>query len=343
MPIGPYGAPAASGRIKLVAEDFEVAEELGFTPGGDGEHLWLWVEKRDIDTPELIRRIAREQGLKPGQLGYSGLKDRRALTRQWLSLQLPGTDRDRRIADGDGYRILDAVWHRRKLRVGTHRGNFFRLRVRDVGGFDARTRTQLERVREAGFANYFGSQRFGRRGDNVSQALGKVDNARGGRRRRGMLLSSLRSLLFNEILARRLAAGSWDAPLEGDAFMLHGSHSVFHAPLDTTLRRRYAAFDIHPVATLYGPDRKPLGGLAGRIESAVFDDHREIVAKLDEAGMKPQWRALRAVAEGLEYRYDAAARVLTLEVRLAAGCYLTSLLEHFIDVAGDDQEDPVRR
>ena len=336
MPAAAYGAPAARGRIKLAAEDFEVEEELGFTPGGGaGEHLWLWVEKRDLDTPELIRRVARAAGLKTGQVGYSGLKDRRALTRQWLSLHLPGVAGEARIADGDGYRVLDAVRHSRKLRVGTHRGNRFCLRVREVAGFDASARAQLERVRESGFANYFGRQRFGRRGDNVAQALDELGGRRGGRRRRGMLLSALRSSLFNEILARRLASAGWDAPLDGDAFMLHGSHSVFRAPLDDSLRRRYAALDIHPVATLYGPDREPLDGLAGRIEAGVFAAHREIVAKLDEAGMRARWRALRALAEGLEYDYDAAAGVLYLKVRLAAGCYLTSLLDHFIDVADD--------
>ncbi len=339
-PAVPYGAPAANGRIRLAPEDFRVDEELGFEPGGGGEHLWLWVEKRDIDTPELIRRIAREQGLKPGRVGYSGLKDRRALTRQWLSLHLPGAARGHGVDDGDDYRVLGTAWHRRKLKVGTHRGNRFRLCVREVGGFDSRAQAQLEQIRKSGFANYFGRQRFGRRGDNVEQALASLGCGRQGRRRRGLLLSSLRSFLFNEILARRVTAGHWDAPLDGDAYMLHGSHSVFRAPLDATIRRRFAAFDIHPVGSLYGSDREPLGGAAETFEQQVFAAHPEIAARLAEAGARAQWRALRAVAEGLAYRHDAAARVLELEVRLAAGCYLTSLLDHFIVAADDARAEP---
>ena len=340
----PYGAPAATGRIKLVAEDFEVDEELGFEPGGGGEHLWLRVEKRGIDTPELIRRIAREQGLKPGRIGYSGLKDRRALTRQWLSLHLPGAAREHRVADGEGYRILAAAWNRRKLRIGTHRGNRFRLRVRELAGFDARARTQLERIRQSGFANFFGRQRFGRRGDNVEQALATLgreapESRSTGRRRRGLLLSSLRGFLFNEILSRRVAADHWDAPLDGDAFVLDGSRSVFRAPLDATIRKRFAALDIHPAGSLYGPDREPLGGAAEIAEQRVYADYPDITARLAAAGAKAQWRALRAVAQDLEYRHDEAARMLELEVRLAAGCYLTSLLDHFI-VAADEGGEP---
>ncbi len=334
----PYGEPAATGRIKLVVEDFEVDEELGFEPGGGGEHLWLRVEKRDIDTPELIRRVAREQGLKAGRIGYSGLKDRRALSRQWLSLHLPGATREHRVADGDGYRILAAAWNRRKLRIGTHRGNRFRLRVRELDGFDKRARTQLERIRQSGFANFFGRQRFGRRGDNVEQALATLGRGRMGRRRRGLLLSSLRGFLFNEILSRRIAAGHWDAPLDGDAFMLDGSRSVFRAPLDADIRERFATLDIHPVGSLYGPDREPLGGAAEIAEQRVYADYPEIVASLAAAGAKPQWRALRAVAQDFEYRHDDQARILELEVRLAAGCYVTSLLDHFIvavDEAGE--------
>ncbi len=336
----PYGAPAATGRIKLVAEDFEVDEELGFEPGGGGEHLWLRVEKRDIDTPELIRRVAREQGLKPGRIGYSGLKDRRALTRQWLSLHLPGAAREHRVADGDGYRVLAATWNRRKLRIGTHRGNRFRLRVRELDGFDALARARLERIRQSGFANYFGRQRFGRQGDNVAQALATLGRERSGRRRRGLLLSSLRGFLFNEILSRRIAAGQWDAPLDGDAYMLDGSRSVFRAPLDATIRARFAALDIHSVGSLYGPDREPLGGAAERAEQGVYADYPEITARLAEAGVKAQWRALRAVAKDLEYRHDDASRTLELKLRLASGCYLTSLLDHFIVAADEDPDAP---
>ena len=329
-PVVPYGAPRVTGRIRSAPEDFEVEEELGFEPDGDGEHLWLWVEKRDLDTPELIRRIAREQKLPTRQIGHSGLKDRRALTRQWLSLHLPGAPRSRRVADGDGYRVIAAAWHRRKLRVGTHRANRFRVRVREVDGFDDRARAQLRHVAASGFANYFGRQRFGRAGDNVAQALAALAGKRVPRRRRSLLISSLRSMLFNEVLARRVAANGWEAPLDGDAFMLHGSHSVFRAPLDATIRRRYAALDIHPVATLFGPDREPLGGAAEAVEQQVYADHPEICAALAEAGAKAQWRALRALAENLDYRYDDARRVLELELRLAAGCYLTTLLDHFI-------------
>lgn len=326
----PYGTPVARGLLKQSALDFEVDEEFDFTPDGAGEHLWIRVEKQGLDTPELIRRVARDAGLEPRRIGYSGLKDRRALTRQWLSLHLPGAAAADRLGDGDGYRVLARARHRRKLRIGSHRGNRFRVRLRAVTDFGESARAQLARIDAEGWANYFGRQRFGRRGDNVAQALDGLARKRLPRRRRGLLISALRSFLFNQILSRRIASGHWEAPLDGDVFMLRGSHSVFDAALDDAIAARFRALDISPAIALYGVDLEARTGPADAIARRVYDDFGDIVAALEQVGARAQWRASRAPAEDLDYRYDANAGVLELEVRLPAGSYLTSLLDHFI-------------
>ena len=335
----PYGSPLISGLIKQQPRDFEVVEELGFEPTGEGEHLFLEIEKTGLTTAQLVDRIARDYSLHPRAIGYSGLKDKNAVTRQWLSLHLPGKPSPARAAAGDGYRVLQARRNRRKLGRGTHRANFFRVTLREVGALPASTREQMEALRESGMANYFGQQRFGRARDNVEQALAQLGARRLQPRKRSLLISALRSHLFNQVLSRRIGEGHWDEPLDGDVFMLRGSHSIFSESPTAELRRRFAELDIAATASLYGDGTERLGGEALRIERRVLAENREITACLDRLRVSRQMRALRVAPEAFEYEYDAGARRLRLQLRLPAGSYLTSLLAHFVAAAEPDQAD----
>ncbi|MDJ0777886.1 MAG: tRNA pseudouridine(13) synthase TruD [Gammaproteobacteria bacterium] len=325
----PWGEPSASALMKARCEDFVVTEVLGFEPGGEGEHLFLWVEKRGLNTSDMARAIAADNDLDYRQVSWSGLKDRHALTRQWLSVHLPGSGIAGLRADGEGYRILRQQRHRSKLRPGTHRANRFRVCLREVSGFDSRVGAQIERIGQQGFANYFGAQRFGR-DDNVAQALESLGRRRLSRQRRGLLISALRSDLFNRILARRIEMDCWQAPLEGDVFMLRGSRSVFREPLDDSLRQRFATGDISSCGSLFGRGESMLGGQAAAIEAQVLADNPLAVERLEEVGARRELRPLRAFAGALDFEFDAAGAMLTLELELPAGCYLTTLLEHFL-------------
>ena len=336
--IYPYGAAVTTGLIKSRAEDFQVIEELGFEPSGEGEHLFLLVEKAGLTTPELVARIARDYSIHPRQISYSGLKDKNALTTQWLSLHLPGQEAVTTAVNGDGYRLLRSLRNRSKLRRGSHKSNFFSVCIRSVHDLPAASRAQLDSCVSQGVANYFGAQRFGRRQDNVAQALAKLGQSRLKRTRRSILLSSLRSYLFNQILSRRISMGYWAQPLDGDVFMLRGSHSIFSAALDTTLSERFAAMDISSTASLYGKGDNRLSGEVLQIEQQVLAENHEITDCLDRQDVSRQMRALRVAVENFGYEYDAAEKVLRLELRLPAGSYLTSLLDHFIRVSEPDQE-----
>ncbi len=334
-PVFPYGAAGIDAVIKSDPEDFQVVEELGFEPGGDGEHLFLWIEKSGLSTPELVSRISRDYSIHPRQVSYSGLKDKNALTTQWLSLHMPGGGATDAPEAGDGYRVLRAVRHRSKLRRGVHKANFFRLRLRRIDDLPEASRQQLDAIVTGGMANYFGRQRFGARGDNVAQALQQLQKTRIKRARRGMLLSSLRSFLFNQVLCRRILLGYWDQPVDGDVFMLSGSHSIFSEPVDETLLKRYREMDISSSASLYGSGRNLLGGESLSIESEVFSTNPEITGCLEKHGAKLQMRALRVAVPDLDYEYDAARKTLDLHFRLPAGSYATSLLDHFVNTVED--------
>jgi tRNA pseudouridine13 synthase len=333
----PYGAPLFGGIIRAEAADFEVVEELGFEPDGEGEHLFLQVEKTALGTMELVERISRDYSIAARHIGFSGLKDKHAVTTQWLSLHLPGDRREFGPQSMDGYRVLRAERHRGKLRRGTHRSNFFRLRVRGVDNLGTESVAQLDAVAGGGMANYFGEQRFGRTGDNVRQALEMLDRGRIGRQRRSLLLSSLRSYLFNQVLAARILEDCWRRPLDGDVFMLRGNRSIFSAALDESILQRFESLDISATASLYGSGRNLLDGEARRFELRILGQYPEIVDCLERQGAKLQMRSLRVAVEDFDYRHDRAGGILTLEARLPAGSYMTSLLAHFMTPAEGPQ------
>ena len=293
----PYGEPTLQGRFKTRPQDFIVAEELGFQPDGQGEHRLLLVEKTGLSTPELVECIASELQIKTRDIGYSGLKDKRAISRQWISIPNPTTDIE--VTETDFYRILESGLHRRKLRRGSHKSNAFEVRLRQVNEFSSDAQAQLECIAQSGFANYFGEQRFGRQQDNVEQALGKLSNPRLPRWRKGIL--------------------------------------IFSETLDDSIRQRYTAQDISSTASLYGSGPCLLSGTALEIEQEIFSAHPEITACLDRHGAKQQMRATRVVPRDLTCEYDSQEQCLLLKLRLPAGSYLTSLLDHCLLRSESDQ------
>ena len=331
----PYGEPTLRGLFKSRPEDFLVVEELGFQPDGQGDHRMLLVEKIGISTPELIEQIAREWQIKTRDIGYSGLKDKRAITRQWISV--PQRSAEIELAATESYRVLESGLHRRKLRRGCHKSNVFEVHLRQVDGFSSDAQAQLGCIAESGFANYFGEQRFGRQQDNVEQALSKLSSPRLPRWRKGLLISALRSYLFNLILSRRIETGIWQQPVEGDVFMLRGSHSIFSESIDESIRRRYSAQDISSTASLYGSGPCLLSGVALEIEQEIFSAHPDITACLDRHGAKRQMRVTRVLPQDLTCDYSAQEHSLVLKLRLPAGSYLTSLLDHCLLRSESDQ------
>ncbi|HSH26935.1 MAG TPA: tRNA pseudouridine(13) synthase TruD [Wenzhouxiangella sp.] len=126
-----WGGPAATGRIRLAPEDFTVEEVLGHEPDGQGEHLWLWIAKRERNTVDVAADLARAAGVSVRQVGFAGLKDRNAVTRQYFSIHLPGTE----LPDWSqwaiqGVVIESVVRSSRKIKRGRLRGNRFALQVR---------------------------------------------------------------------------------------------------------------------------------------------------------------------------------------------------------------------
>jgi tRNA pseudouridine13 synthase len=328
-----WGGPAGRGIIRSRPDDFEVEEVLGHEPTGDGEHLWLWVEKREQNTVDVAKLIAREAGVHPKQVSFAGLKDRNAVTRQYFSVQLPGKgDPDWSAWSVPGVSILSACRSSRKIRRGRLKGNRFRLVIRDLNVDRELLEQRLLLLRDHGAPNGFGEQRFG--GNNVARARALFAGdlrRKPSRHKRGFYLSAARSLIFNRVLVRRLTDGSWNKMLTGDVAQLNGSQSIFvPEPDDHDLDERCAVLDLHPTGPLAGCGETLASGEVAELEQDVFVQEAELVRGLEQFGLRHERRALRMALGNLEWQM-LEPDVLQMEFTLGQGSYATSVLRELID------------
>lgn len=332
----PYGIAQCSGQIKQQVEDFKVVEQLGFTPSGSGEHLFLFIQKSNLTTHQLIEKIAQETGVPARQIGYSGLKDKQAVTQQWISVQLPGCKQIPAITQTEQLQILQTQWNDKKLRIGTHKSNRFDIVIRNITGQCDNLDAVLNQIKSFGFANYFGEQRFGKQQDNVDQALKVLNNRHKNKRlsrtKKSLYLSSLRSELFNQILTKRIQQDIWLQPVDGDAYMLAGSQSVFTEALTDEILQRYKEFDVHCGVTLFGTGENRLCDEALAIENEVIPSNPDIRDTLLDNKIKRSFRANRAIAKNLKVQYLPDQAEIHVQVELDKGVYLTTLLSHLVNI-----------
>jgi len=331
----PFGDAVLTARIRTEPEDFFVEELPAFDASGAGEHLLLTIEKRGMNTAFAAKRIAAWAGVAEMAVGYAGMKDRHAVTRQRFSVQLPGREAPDIATlelDNPGsssrqvLRVVAAERHARKLQRGALRGNRFVLGLRGVIGERAAIDARLWTLKEQGFPNYFGEQRFGQGGGNLEAARAMFAGKKMGRDKRGILLSAARSELFNRVLATRVVDGSWKTGLSGELWMLDGTHSIFGPEPDpAAFAERAQAQDIHPTGPLWGRGALRTDADCRALEEAALHDAADIRAGLEQAGLNQERRALRTPARSLTWKWpDEATLELTFE--LPAGCYATSML-----------------
>jgi tRNA pseudouridine13 synthase len=322
-----FGAPPLRARIRALPEDFFVEEVLGYEPDGNGEHAFLVVEKRGTNTDWLARELAKFAGTAPMNVGYAGMKDRHAVTRQAFTVQLPGkADPDWTAFPHADVTIQSLGRHSRKLKRGALRGNRFVLALREVEGDRAAAEARLVAIAARGVPNYFGEQRFGLGGGNVAQARAMFGGRRVDRDKRSILLSAARSHIFNGVLAERVSANAWDAPMEGVIWALEGSRSWFGPePFNDTLAERLGRFDIHPSGPLWGRGETPAADAAGALEREVALRDEDLAKGLADARMDQERRALRLQPRDFAWRWrDDGA--LEVSFGLPAGAYATTVI-----------------
>ena len=285
------------GSIREEIDDFRVEERLDLEFSDSGEHLYVHIEKKDLNTQDVQRALADHYGVPRLDVSYSGLKDKRAVATQWFSVRLPSTS-----APLNTHKIatLRERRHLRKLRIGSHQANRFSIRVRNVvdGDFELATR-----VLSGHFPNYFGRQRFGRDFNNIRTAREWVRQGRPrtSRQARAWHISTLRSLVFNEVLSRRVLNANWDTPLSGDW------------PVGSI-----------PTGPLWGRGSLPTSGVPREIEESVRKDHADVCDALEWVGLRQQRRPLAAQAGDVEV--EGSGSTMSLGFTLPPGTYATVVL-----------------
>ena len=330
-----YGVAPASGLLRVEPEDFLVEEELGFAPAGSGTHLLLKVRKRNANTQWVAGELARLAGCRTSEVGYAGLKDRRAVTLQWYSVPRPRSAIDWQAVQAD-YEILEVHPHTRKLPRGALAGNRFAVRIRTGGAAGTELAAQLagrlEAIAQRGVPNYFGSQRFGRDAGNLQ---GLAAPQRLPPQQRGFALSAARSLIFNALLAVRVVDGSWESLQAGDVANLDGRGSVFRVDaLDAALGERCRLLEIHPTGPLWGEGSPPSGGDILALETTVAGRYPEAAAACVAARMAQERRSLRIAVR--ELRCEVEAHAVRIHFRLARGCFATAVLAELIGAQSTD-------
>ncbi|HET9032979.1 MAG TPA: tRNA pseudouridine(13) synthase TruD [Dokdonella sp.] len=333
-----HGGPPLHGQMRAAVDDFEVDEILGFNADGKGEHAFLRIEKRNANTEWVAQQLARAAGVAPMSVGYSGLKDRHAVTRQTFSVHLPGrADPDWQALEIEGVNIIEASRHSKKIKRGVHKGNRFRIRLSGLEGDRGVADRRMNEIARDGVPNYFGEQRFGRNGDNLRSAQALFAGARMGRSQRGFALSAARSYLFNRVLAARVDSANWNQALAGEVWMLAGTHSIFGPQvLDDGLRERLASGDIDPTGPLWGQGELRSLDQVAAIETAIAQEESVLAEGLCAHDLRQERRSLRLPVGEFAHEWLADGSLL-LSFGLPSGTFATSVVRELCATRGYSQ------
>jgi tRNA pseudouridine13 synthase len=248
------------GRIKTTADDFVVEELPAYEPSGEGTHLFVKFEKRNLTTDAAVRAITKALSIEMRDVGIAGMKDKVGVTTQWVSIpappKAPDIEERAKALTIDNIRVLDAKRHNNKLKTGHLKGNRFDIVVRDVA-VDAipGVLAAMERFGVEGVPNAFGVQRFGKEGDNAERArawLTGKERAPNDPRLRRFHFSALQSAVFNAVLEARVADGSWKQPILGDLLKKEDTGGMFVCTDVQADRERADRGEVCPTGPIIG-------------------------------------------------------------------------------------------
>ncbi|CAM3161807.1 tRNA pseudouridine(13) synthase TruD [Deinococcus deserti] len=264
-------SPGTGGVLRREPGDFRVEEVPAYAASGEGEHLYLQLEKTGHTTAHVLRELAAQLGVRDRDIGVAGLKDRHAVTTQWISLPAKAEPRLATFSM-DGVRVLETTRHGNKLGLGHLRGNRFVVRVRGPVGRAAEAQATLQELTERGVPNYFGPQRFGVGGLNAEEGLRVLrgESRLKDPRVRRFLTTSVQSMIFNAFLSLRLERGVFATLLLGDMAKKHDTGGVFLVEDPEAETPRAERGEVSATGTLFGRKARPLTLDAGALEAKAL-------------------------------------------------------------------------
>ncbi|MDG2091292.1 MAG: tRNA pseudouridine(13) synthase TruD [Gammaproteobacteria bacterium] len=329
--------PVIAASYKVFPEDFQVKEILNFEPDGEGDHLFLYVEKKGLTTQEVQKRLMQYFKLPDRDVSFSGMKDKHALTQQWFSVKQGNNElRDAKELNSEQLHVQRTIKNKRKLRRGSHHSNQFSIRLRDLSERPKELIDSLQNLSLEGVPNYFGEQRFGRNGGNVDYAR-KLFNGSlkiKERYKRNLYISAARAHLFNLVLSQRVEEKTWSTYTSGDVMSLDGSSASFKPEnWDKFLADRLDKKDIHPSGPMWGAGKLKTEDLSEALEEKIVSTENELKLGLEKIGLEQERRALRSMPENLSYKVEDD-KTIVLEFSLAKGAYATSFLRELVKLRG---------
>jgi tRNA pseudouridine13 synthase len=342
-PLQTEGLPGVGGRLRCRPEDFRVVEIPAYGPDGRaGAHLLVTLTKRGVTTEDALMELSRQTGVPRPEIGLAGLKDKDAVTEQWVSLPAAAAARLAEFQHRN-MSLGPAHPHGNKLRRGHLRGNRFTLVVRDlavpVDEALGRARAKLARLHEqGGLDNLYGSQRLGDGGDNLVRGLEALSRARR-RGRADFMLSAGQSALFNLYLLERRARGQMRAVLLGDILKKTATGGLFECTDPATDKARLDAGELGVTGPMYGSKMRAPGPdtPSGLLEAEILAR-----AEIDPASLQALGHTLEGTRRVLQIplgeielaaadaattdRGDALSPGISLSFELPAGSYATTLL-----------------
>lgn len=330
------------------ARDFTVEEIPLYAFTGEGEHLILQVRKKELTTWEMLDAISNHVGIRRRDMGYAGLKDKHAMTIQYVSVMAIYEEKLKTFTH-DKIKILSTIRHNNKIRVGHLKGNRFKIRLKKVLGVQKdKLDSVLKWIKKNGVPNYFGNQRFGTDGNNWEEGKKLIEGTlkMRDRKTKEFLMGSYQSYLFNNWLSRRMELnlllekfseaeteqvmglpegslkGTKDQPnffklVEGDVMMHYPYGRLFNAVDLTEEAKRFEAKDIAPAGLLPGKKTKLSESTAGLIEAPFAEDLNLNGAR------RYAWIQVTEITKN----YVEEKAHYELSFVLPKGCYATNVLD----------------
>jgi tRNA pseudouridine13 synthase len=323
--------PGTGGTINSI-EGFLVEEIPAYLPSGEGEHCMVQIEKRELNTNQALDILCRAFSVSSKEAGSAGMKDKWAVTRQWLTLPRVSPEKLRTFNE-DKLRVLQADWHGNKLRTGHLRGNRFRLVLEGIDA-DAQSRADaiVARLQAHGAPNYFGMQRFGADGKNAQRGFdhlsGKGKPPRD-RRLRRLMISAAQSQIFNDVLAERVASQTMRTLVGGEVMQFATSNAIFISEDSEVDQQRIEGGELVITGPICGP-RMPAcleESESRQIEDRIFAKYDVAPAdfsklgRLARGGRRPLWVSMADLS------VDVQGDSLIAEFMLPAGAYATVILD----------------
>ncbi len=327
------GKPVAKAKIKAKPEHFKVVENLGFDFTGSGEHLMVRVRKTGENTSFVANELAKACGVKSKDVSWAGLKDRHAVTEQWLSVHLPKgetPDFNEFLAAYPSIEILATDRHNKKLRPGDLQGNSFELTLSEVTDVSD-VLQRLESISKTGVPNYFGAQRFGNGGNNLDEARrwGRENVRTRNQNKRSLYLSAARSWIFNQIISERIEQSIFSMLVEGDIALASGERVDVDTNNIADLNEKVARGAVGISAAMAGDNQLPTSAKALELEQPHLDAEPDLMALIRGNRMRHERRAISLMPENLEW--EAQDDNILLRFALDAGCFATSIVRELVE------------